>query len=96
MNIGSSFPFFSSVIGLNFDFLSLNIVGFVLYSVFNVALYWIHGVQADYFQLHPTGVNPVQVRDVAPLIIFIVLFCKRNTGNMFSNCPKNVILPTDQ
>ena len=51
-----------SVIGLNFDFLSLNIVGFVLYSVFNVALYWIHGVQNDYFALHPTGVNPVQVR----------------------------------
>ena len=49
------------MIGLNFDFLSLNIVGFVLYSVFNVALYWIHGIQAAYFQLHPTGVNPVQV-----------------------------------
>lgn len=53
-----------SVIGLNFDFLSLNIVGFVLYSVFNIALYWIHDIQADYFQLHPTGVNPVQINDV--------------------------------
>jgi len=53
-----------SVIGLNFDFLSLNIVGFVLYSVFNVALYWIPGIQAAYFQLHPTGVNPVQINDV--------------------------------
>ena len=49
------------MVGLNFDFLSLNVVGFVLYSVFNVALYWIPGIQADYFQLHPTGVNPVQV-----------------------------------
>ena len=58
------FPSYS-VIGLNFDFLSLNIVGFVLYSVFNCALYWIDGIQADYFELHPTGVNPVQVRRLA-------------------------------
>ena len=33
------------MVGLNFDFLSLNVVGFTLYSVFNVALYWIPGVQ---------------------------------------------------
>ena len=33
------------MVGLNFDFLSLNVVGFALYSVFNVALYWIPGVQ---------------------------------------------------
>ena len=57
------FPSYS-VIGLNFDFLSLNIVGFVLYSVFNCALYWIDGIQADYFELHPTGVNPVQVKNL--------------------------------
>ncbi|ENN75380.1 hypothetical protein YQE_08155, partial [Dendroctonus ponderosae] len=30
-----------SVIGLNFDFLALNIVGFILYSIFNLGLYYI-------------------------------------------------------
>ena len=50
-----------SVVGLNFDFVALNIVGFVLYSLFNVSLYWIPGIQDDYFELHPTGVIPVQV-----------------------------------
>ena len=49
------------MVGLNFDFVALNIVGFVLYSLFNVALYWIPGIQDDYFELHPTGVIPVQV-----------------------------------
>lgn len=29
-----------SVVGLNFDFLSLNIIGFLLYGVFNAALYY--------------------------------------------------------
>jgi cystinosin len=53
-----------SVIGLNFDFLALNVVGFVLYSVFNVGLYWVGPIQADYFEQHPTGVNPVQINDV--------------------------------
>ena len=50
-----------SVVGLNFDFVALNIVGFVLYSLFNVSLYWIPVIQDDYFELHPTGVIPVQV-----------------------------------
>lgn len=34
-----------SVVGLNFDFLSLNIVGFLLYGVFNVGLYAIPEIQ---------------------------------------------------
>jgi len=53
-----------SVIGLNFDFLSLNIVGFSLYGCFNVGLYFITPIQDDYFSKHPTGVNPVQLNDV--------------------------------
>ena len=39
-----------SVIGLNFDFLSLNVVGFALYSVFNVGLFWIKPIQKEYFE----------------------------------------------
>jgi len=53
-----------SVIGLNFDFLSLNIVGFSVYGVFNVGLFWIPSIQDEYFEKHPEGVNPVQANDV--------------------------------
>ncbi|XP_042230869.1 cystinosin homolog [Homarus americanus] len=53
-----------SVIGLHFDYLSLNIVGFFLYSVFNVCLYWTAAIQDQYFHRHPFGVNPVQLNDV--------------------------------
>ncbi|CAH1395378.1 unnamed protein product [Nezara viridula] len=35
-----------SVVGLNFDFLSLNLIGFSLYSIFNCGLYWIPAIQA--------------------------------------------------
>lgn len=34
-----------SVVGLNFDFLSLNIAGFLLYSVFNAGLYFSSDIQ---------------------------------------------------
>lgn len=53
-----------SVIGLNFDFLSLNIVGFTLYGFFNIGLYWIPSIQDQYFENHPQSVNPVQANDV--------------------------------
>lgn len=53
-----------SVVGLNFDFLALNITGYITYSVFNVGLYWIPAIEAMYFRRHPGGVNPVQLNDV--------------------------------
>jgi len=53
-----------SVVGLNFDFLSLNIVGFVLYSLFNCGLYWIKEVEDEYMRRFPTGLNPVQINDI--------------------------------
>lgn len=34
-----------SVVGLNFDFISLNVVGFVLYAIFNVGLYFVPEIQ---------------------------------------------------
>ena len=33
------------MVGLNFDFLSLNVVGFTLYSLYNCGLFWIESVQ---------------------------------------------------
>lgn len=53
-----------SVEGLNFDFLTLNIVGFTLYSVFNCGLYFNEGLQNEYENRHPHGVNPVMLNDV--------------------------------
>uniref|UniRef100_A0A1B6DT44 Cystinosin homolog n=1 Tax=Clastoptera arizonana TaxID=38151 RepID=A0A1B6DT44_9HEMI len=53
-----------SVIGLNFDFLALNIVGFCLYGLFNAGLYWDLEVEREYFQRHPGGLNPVQMNDI--------------------------------
>ena len=57
-------PFVLSVIGLNFDFLSLNIVGFTLYGCYNIALFWIDSVQQEYKDKHPQGVIPVKANDV--------------------------------
>ncbi|XP_011199089.2 cystinosin homolog isoform X3 [Bactrocera dorsalis] len=53
-----------SVVGLNFDFLALNIVGFTLYSVFNCGLYWVPSIQDEYASRHPRGMNPVLLNDV--------------------------------
>ena len=43
----ANFSLSFSVIGLNFDFLALNVIGFVLYSSFNVGLYWIRPIQVS-------------------------------------------------
>nr|CAD7573703.1 unnamed protein product [Timema californicum] len=53
-----------SVVGLNFDFLALNIVGFILYALFNCGLFWIPEVKEEYFNRYPRGLNPVQVNDI--------------------------------
>eukprot|EP00096_Caligus_rogercresseyi_P015682 TRINITY_DN8155_c0_g1_i1.p1 TRINITY_DN8155_c0_g1~~TRINITY_DN8155_c0_g1_i1.p1 ORF type:complete len:400 (+),score=65.25 TRINITY_DN8155_c0_g1_i1:183-1382(+) len=53
-----------SVIGLNFDFLFLNILGFTLYSFFNIGMLWITPIQEEYFMEHPNGINPVKLNDV--------------------------------
>lgn len=53
-----------SVEGLNFDFLTLNIVGFTLYSMFNCGLYFVQELQEEYVNRYPHGVNPVMLNDV--------------------------------
>ena len=54
----------SSVQGLNMDFVILNVIGFALYSVFNIEMFFNPSIQADYLSLHPDGVLPVQLNDV--------------------------------
>lgn len=53
-----------SVLGLNFDFLALNATGFLFYSLYNCAMFWIPVVQEEYERKYPKGMNPVQVNDV--------------------------------
>jgi len=53
-----------SVIGLNFDFLALNLMGFTFYSVFNCGLYFSQSIQDMYFEDHPYGLIPVAVNDI--------------------------------
>ncbi|CAH2075528.1 unnamed protein product, partial [Iphiclides podalirius] len=53
-----------SVVGLNFDFLALNIMGFTMYSLFNCGLYFSKAIQDEYLSRHPRSVNPVQLNDV--------------------------------
>ncbi|KAM0733695.1 Cystinosin-like protein [Formica fusca] len=53
-----------SVVGLNFDYLSLNVVGFLMYALFNCGLYWIPEIEDEYFNRYPKGLNPVQINDI--------------------------------
>ncbi|XP_014732126.1 PREDICTED: cystinosin isoform X2 [Sturnus vulgaris] len=53
-----------SVVGLSFDFLALNLTGFIAYSVFNVGLFWIPLIKEEFLVSYPSGVNPVAINDV--------------------------------
>ncbi|GAA53469.1 Cystinosin [Clonorchis sinensis] len=53
-----------SVVGLNLDFLCLNIVGFFVYSIFNLAVYFSPVIRAQYAAIHPIGVVPVMENDI--------------------------------
>ncbi|XP_074869746.1 cystinosin [Carettochelys insculpta] len=70
-----------SVVGLSFDFLALNLTGFIAYSVFNVGLFWIAYVQEQFLRLYPNGVNPVDSNDVVfslhavAVTLFIIIQC---------------------
>lgn len=53
-----------SVVGLNFDFIALNLIGFTLYSVFNCGLYWIPSIKEQYLARHVHGSIPVLPNDI--------------------------------
>ncbi|XP_046439520.1 cystinosin-like [Daphnia pulex] len=52
------------VVGLNLDYVVLNVLGHFVYGMFNLGLYWIPSVQLQYYEIHPMGVIPVQTNDV--------------------------------
>ncbi|XP_053131574.1 cystinosin [Hemicordylus capensis] len=70
-----------SVVGLSFDFIALNLTGFIAYSVFNVGLFWISSIQEQFLQRYPNGVNPVTSNDVffslhaVAVTLFIIFQC---------------------
>ncbi|KAL3269908.1 hypothetical protein HHI36_008965 [Cryptolaemus montrouzieri] len=47
-----------------FRFLALNLIGFSLYSIFNIGLYCIDEIKDEYFNRYPRGLNPVQLNDI--------------------------------
>ncbi|CAN2387838.1 L-cystine transmembrane transporter activity [Pristimantis euphronides] len=68
-----------SVVGLSFDFLALNLTGFIAYSVFNVGLFWIPFIREQFLQVYSNGVIPVDANDVffslhAVLLTLVTIF----------------------
>ena len=54
----------SSVEGLNFDYLVLNILGFTCYTIYNWLMYFDHTVQDIYLEHHHRALIPVLLNDV--------------------------------
>lgn len=71
-----------SVVGLNFDFLALNLLGFIMYTIFNTALLWSPYIEAEYFVRNPRGLNPVQVNDVV-FAVHAILVTALTIGQCF-------------
>ncbi|KAK7128087.1 hypothetical protein R3I93_020627 [Phoxinus phoxinus] len=69
-----------SVVGLNFDFLALNLTGFIAYSVFNVGLFWVSYIQEEFLKKDPNGVIPVDANDVFfslhAVVLTLVYICQ--------------------
>jgi cystinosin len=53
-----------SVVGLNFDFLWLNLTGWVCYTAYNVGLYCVPAIQRQYAAKHPGSEISVLPNDV--------------------------------
>ncbi|EGD78852.1 nephropathic cystinosis [Salpingoeca rosetta] len=62
-----------SVVGLNFDFLGLNLTGFLGYMFFNLGLFYVQSIKDQYEHKHPGSTNPVQPNDVFFSIHAVVL-----------------------
>ena len=53
-----------SVIGLDFNYLALNNVGFICYSLFNVCLFFSPLIQRQFEEKYPRSQIPVEANDV--------------------------------
>ncbi|XP_054274159.1 cystinosin homolog [Macrosteles quadrilineatus] len=89
-----------SVVGLNFDFLALNIVGFTMYSLFNIGLYYVPQVEEEYFRRHPRGLNPVQLNDIvfavhaafATILTILQCFCYERGSQRVSTTARSILV----
>ncbi|VDN58512.1 unnamed protein product [Dracunculus medinensis] len=65
-----------SVIGLSFDFLFLNIIGFTCYSLYNILMYFDKNIQVSeiYLQRNPHSLIPVLLNDVI-FAVHALLIC---------------------
>ncbi|CDI97842.1 cystinosin [Echinococcus multilocularis] len=84
-----------SVTGLSFDFVVFNVIGFACYSAFNIGLYFVPRIQAQYFARHPLSVIPVAINDLffglhglAMVLVLIVqcLFFERGSQRVSKTC----------
>ena len=53
-----------SVVGLSFDFVLLNFVGFACYSAYNVGLFWVPAIKQQYADAHDGNDSSVRSSDV--------------------------------
>ncbi|XP_045119251.1 cystinosin homolog isoform X2 [Portunus trituberculatus] len=53
-----------SVVGLSFDFLTFNWIGFFSYFIFNMGLYWLTDIQEQYSLRYPQRILHVRLNDV--------------------------------
>ncbi|TDH72288.1 hypothetical protein CCR75_002529 [Bremia lactucae] len=68
-----------SVVGLSLDYTMLNMLGFMCYSIFNVAFYYSESVQQQYMRRHDGHRNAVELNDVffslhAALLVAVSLY----------------------
>lgn len=88
-----------SVVGLSFDFIGLNLTGFLAYSFFNLGMYFSTNVQAEYLLQHPTGVIPVEINDIVfgihasfATLITVVQCCLYERQNQTVSLPARLLL----
>lgn len=53
-----------SVVGLNFDFLALNLLGFICYTIYNYSLMFSREVRKDYYERNTYSRIPVEYNDL--------------------------------
>ncbi|CAH8615333.1 unnamed protein product [Heterobilharzia americana] len=84
-----------SVVGFNFDFAVLNVIGFLYYSIYNVGLFWIPLIQKQYLQRNPLSTIPVQINDlvfafhalaISSLTAFQILIYERGDQRVSKLC----------
>ncbi|VDO58150.1 unnamed protein product [Schistosoma margrebowiei] len=98
--INHYFVFCSSVVGFNFDFAVLNVIGFLFYSIYNIGLYWIPLIQNQYLQRNPLGSVPVLENDLAfafhafliSLLTALQILCYERGGQRVSKTCIGIII----